>query len=232
MLALEQMLKSAKYNKQVQIQLNAKVTKLLTSKDDADQITVTGVVYQDLQTKQEVQVNAVKALILASGGFAADRQLLAQVHVTQWWWLTRLQYGGEKLAHLPTTNGAFSTGDGIKLVQQAIPDIQLVDMGEIQVHPTCFVNPDDPQAKTLFLAAEALRAHGGILVNQQGKRFTNELSHRDKVSHDIFEHCKSEVANGPVTAYLLLNKEMAHEFGEQLLSFYISMYTIVLCHRI
>ena len=37
------------------------------------------------------------------------------------------------------------------------------------------VEPDDPEAKIKFLAAEALRGVGGIILNAEGKRFCNEL---------------------------------------------------------
>lgn len=78
MLALEQMIKSDKYNKKIHIQLNAKVTQLFTT-NNGDQISLIGIAYQDLQSKQVVELKPIKALILASGGFAADRQLLQQV---------------------------------------------------------------------------------------------------------------------------------------------------------
>jgi aspartate oxidase len=38
-----------------------------------------------------------------------------------------------------------------------------------QIHPTSFVSPKDPLEKTKFLAPEALRGLGGILVNQDGE---------------------------------------------------------------
>ena len=43
-----------------------------------------------------------------------------------------------------------------------------------QVHPTGLVKPDDPDAKVKFLAAEALRGVGGIVLDAQGNRFCNE----------------------------------------------------------
>lgn len=37
-------------------------------------------------------------------------------------------------------------------------------MDRIQVHPTAFIDPADPSSGTKFLAAEALRGKGAILV--------------------------------------------------------------------
>lgn len=46
--------------------------------------------------------------------------------------------------------------------------------GSRQVHPTGLVKPDDPDAKVKFLAAEALRGVGGIVLDAMGNRFCNE----------------------------------------------------------
>lgn len=58
----------------------------------------------------------------------------------------------------------------------------VVDMEWIQVHPTGMVHPNDPNAHVKFLAAEALRGVGGIILDRHGNRFCNELGRRDYVS--------------------------------------------------
>ncbi len=60
-------------------------------------------------------------------------------------------------------------------------------MDKVQVHPTGLVDPKDPTAKTKFLAAEALRGEGGLLLNSKGKRFCDDLGHRDYVSGMMWE---------------------------------------------
>jgi len=50
------------------------------------------------------------------------------------------------------------------------------------VHPTGLVKVGDEDAKVKFLAAEALRGVGGVLIDKNGKRFANELGRRDYVS--------------------------------------------------
>ena len=47
------------------------------------------------------------------------------------------------------------------------------DLEWVQVHPTGLVKTDDPNAKILFLAAEALRGVGGLLFDANGNRFTD-----------------------------------------------------------
>ena len=50
-----------------------------------------------------------------------------------------------------------------------------VDMDQIQAHPTA--------APSGELISESVRGDGGILINAEGKRFTNELLTRDVVSN-------------------------------------------------
>jgi succinate dehydrogenase/fumarate reductase flavoprotein subunit len=95
-----------------------------------------------------------------------------------------------------------------------------VDMEWVQVHPTGMVNPKDPNNKVKWLAAEALRGEGGILVDSNGKRFCNELGTRDyvtgkmnenkgpfflilngKASKAIEWHCKHYVGRGIMTSH-------------------------------
>ncbi|KAH6900612.1 FAD binding domain-containing protein [Thelonectria olida] len=108
-------------------------------------------------------------VVLATGGYAADftdTSLLKQHRPDT--------YG------LATTNGTHATGDGQKMIM-AIGG-NGIDMDKVQVHPTGLVDPKDPGSKWKFLAAEALRGEGGLLLNADGDRFCDELGHRDYVS--------------------------------------------------
>ena len=110
-------------------------------------------------------------VIIATGGFGADYtpdSLLAKHR--------------PELRALPT-NGDHCTGDGIKMAQSVGAGV--VDMTSVQVHPTGLVNPDEPDAKVKFLAAEALRGVGGILLDANGERFCDELGRRDYVSGEM-----------------------------------------------
>ena len=63
-----------------------------------------------------------------------------------------------------------------------------IDLEWVQVHPTGLVKPDDPDAKVKFLAAEALRGVGGIVLDATGNRFCNELGRRDYVTGEMWKN--------------------------------------------
>lgn len=103
----------------------------------------------------------------------------------------------------------------------------------MQIHPTGFVDPNAPTAPTKFLAPEALRAYGGVLLNGDGKRFTDELTLRDRVTAAIYRQTDS-VHNHPQSlmskllpekysaAYMILTDEAVEGFGKSTLGFYAS----------
>ncbi|KAI0288111.1 Flavocytochrome c [Russula brevipes] len=167
----------------VKILKKARVTKLL--KDESG--TLTGVEYiQNGKTS-----TALGPVILATGGYAADftsDSLLKKYRPELW--------------DLPTTNGEHSTGDGHKLAISA--GASAVDMEKVQVHPTGLVDPKEPDAKVKFLAAEALRGVGGLLLDNEGQRFVDELQHRDFVTGKIWE-------NGKYPIRLVLNGKSSKE---------------------
>jgi len=143
------------------IMLKADAKKLLTDETGA----VNGVEFvKDGKVYQEYG-----PVIIATGGYGADftsNSLLMQHR--------------PDLAHLPTTNGEHCTGDGLKMAMEA--GAECVDLEWVQVHPTGLVHPEEPEAKVKFLAAEALRGVGGVLIDADGKRFCNELGRRDYVT--------------------------------------------------
>jgi len=158
---------------------------------------VVGVVYKAKDgSDHELRGN----VILTAGGFANDRtasdSLLAK-YVPH-------------LSKLPTTNGVWATGDIIKAT--AADGLSLVDMDQVQVHPTGFIEPSRPDAETKFLAPEALRGCGAILLDASGRRFVNELGRRDAVTKAIFDHCGHYQNNNdlPVTSAMLMNEEVLH----------------------
>ncbi|MBQ7053368.1 MAG: flavocytochrome c [Clostridia bacterium] len=100
-----------------------------------------------------------KAVILASGGFGADLERVAQYQPS--------------LEGFVTTNSTGITGDGIDMAVAI--GAATVDMEQIQIHPSVYT-------ETSALITEGIRGDGAILVNQGGKRFVNELETRDVVS--------------------------------------------------
>ncbi|VDC03866.1 unnamed protein product [Peniophora sp. CBMAI 1063] len=168
----------------VKILKKANVTKLI--KDESG--SVVGVEYQ-LKGKTE---KAYGPVILATGGYAADftegNSLLKKY---------RPEYYG-----LPTTNGEHSTGDGHKMAIEI--GASAIDLEKVQVHPTGLVDPKEPDAKVKFLAAEALRGVGGLLLDNTGARFVDELEKRDYVTGKMWE-------NGKFPIRLVLNGRASKE---------------------
>jgi len=161
--------------------MKARATKLIKEGDN-----VIGVEYvKDGKTFKEHG-----PVVLATGGYAADfsdDSLLKKYR--------------PDIYNLPTTNGDHCTGDGLKMVL-AIGG-KGIDLEKVQVHPTGLVDPNEPDAKIKFLAAEALRGVGGLLLNADGKRFCDELGHRDYVTGEIWK------TKGPVR--LVLNSKASKE---------------------
>lgn len=109
------------------------------------------------------QVKA-SAVLLATGGFGASKEILAK-------------YRPDLLSY-QTTNQPGATGDGIKLAQAV--DAQLIQMDLVQVHPTA-----QTDGSHVYLIGEAVRGEGAILINHEATRFVNELSTRKIVSTAI-----------------------------------------------
>jgi len=136
-------------------------------------------------------------VIIATGGFGADfaEDSLLVKHRPD-------------LAHLPTTNGDHCTGDGLKMSMAVGADT--VDLEWIQVHPTGLVHPDEADAKVKFLAAEALRGVGGLLLDMDGNRFCNELGRRDYVTGMMWKN-KGFTQGNTTGFFLCLNGKASEE---------------------
>ncbi|KAI9145317.1 FAD binding domain-containing protein [Paraphysoderma sedebokerense] len=179
-----------------------------------DKESVKGVKYESVDqsnnAKQVVQLES-DAVILTTGGYAADYSTpdsLLREYVPNY-------------LDIPTTNGAWATGDGMKLGRSL--GAWLTDMDKVQIHPTGFVDPKNETAKVKFLAPEALRGHGGILLNPvTGLRFTNELGTRAAVTADIFSK-SFNIQSSPIShqCLLVLNAAAVDLFDPAVINFYI-----------
>lgn len=146
----------------------------------------TGVTY--VKDGKEYSVDG--PVVIATGGYAAD-------------------FGEDSLLRkyrpdtvdLSSTNGQHATGDGQKMLMSI--GANGIDLDKVQVHPTGLVDPKDPNSKWKFLAAEALRGEGGLLLNRKGERFCDDLGHRDYVSGKEWEQKK--LGNWPIR--LVLNSK-------------------------
>ena len=122
-------------------------------------------------------INA-KAVIIATGGFAGNSEMVEGYQAS--------------LKGFVSTNAPTITGDGIKMGEAV--GAATVDMDQIQIHPTV-------EQATSALITEGLRGDGAILVNQEGKRFFDEVGTRDAVS-------KAEIAQTGGYAYLIVDQAM------------------------
>merc|ERR1712151_1211085 len=180
----------AENSDRARIRLKTKVTRLLTDHDG----NVRGVECVDKKGERIVEKGPV---IITTGGFGADftEDSLLVKHRPD-------------LAELPTTNGEHCTGDGLKMSMAV--GANCVDLEWVQVHPTGLVHPEEPDAKVKFLAAEALRGVGGILLDMDGNRFCNELGRRDYVTGMMWKN-KGLTLGSTTGFFLCLNGKSSKE---------------------
>ena len=79
-----------------------------------------------------------------------------------------------------STNFPCLTGDALRIAQTY--GIALEHTDYVQIHPTSLYTTKPGRA---FLISESCRGEGAVLLNEQGKRFTDELQPRDVVSAAI-----------------------------------------------
>lgn len=124
-----------------------------------------------------------KAVVMATGGFGANPAMVEKYK--------------PELKGFGSTNSPAITGEGIAMVEAV--GGALVDMTEIQTHPTVVHN-------NTAMITEAVRGEGAILVNRDGKRFINELETRDVVS-------KAELEQEGKSAFLVFDEIVREKLG-------------------
>lgn len=115
---------------------------------------------------QEYTFNAKGGVVLATGGFGANAQMVKK-------------YNPKIDERFKTTDAPGSTGEALYMAEKA--GAQLVNMGYIQTYPIC-----DPISGVIELIADA-RFDGALMLNQDAKRFVEELDRRDVLSHAILK---------------------------------------------
>ncbi len=139
------------------------------------------VVGVEVKTKAGVQTIDAKAVVIATGGFGANMAMVEKYR--------------PELKGFSTTNHSGAQGEGITLGLEV--GAGLTDIEQIQIHPTVIKRDG-------HLISESMRGRGAILVNQEGKRFTNELLTRDVVSQKILKETGGY-------AYLLWDESVAQK---------------------
>ncbi|MDM5278699.1 flavocytochrome c [Paenibacillus silvae] len=117
---------------------------------------------------QKITVHA-KAVVLASGGFGANTQMLKEYNT----------YWSHIDDDIKTTNSYAMTGDGISLGKSA--GAALTGMGFTQMMPVA-----DPETGELFSGLQ-VPPENFVIVNKKGERFVNEFSGRDVLTKAAIE---------------------------------------------
>lgn len=100
---------------------------------------------------------------------------------------TILATGGIGGLYDHSTNFPHLTGDSITLAEKY--GIRLEHLDYVQIHPTTLYSTKPGRR---FLISESVRGEGGILLNKEKERFTDELRPRDVVTEAIREQMKKE----------------------------------------
>ncbi|XMB66281.1 flavocytochrome c [Mycoplasmatota bacterium zrk1] len=152
----------------IEVRLETTVIGILSNNDE-----VTGV---RVSTKDgEYDINA-KAVIIATGGFGANNELVAS-------FVPAFEGYG-------TTNHQGAIGDVIDFAKDL--NVSFIDMEFIQTHPTVIPVKN-------YMITEAVRGNGAILVNRSAERFVDELQTRKVVSD-------AELAQEGQTAFLVFDQ--------------------------
>ena len=203
---------TTQYTDSIHIATNTTVLELLY---DRSNNIVNGVSYKN-ETTGTKGVLYSKTIILATGGYAHDfindgdndSDSLLKQYVPH-------------LMNFPTTNGPQAKGHGVKMARKI--GAGLIDMDQVQVHPTGFVDLKDRFNKKKILAPEIIRGVGALLLNQNSERFCNELGPRDYVSQQIIKHCNKQTANVNIDQYeaiMILNQRAVDVYGPNM-QFYL-----------
>lgn len=93
---------------------------------------------------------------------------------------TILASGGIGGLYEHSTNYPHLTGDAVRIAKKH--GIRLENLDYVQIHPTTLYS-DKPGRR--FLISESVRGEGAVLLDKNGKRFTDELQPRDVVTGAI-----------------------------------------------
>ncbi|MGL5470910.1 MAG: flavocytochrome c, partial [Shewanella sp.] len=140
----------------VETRTNSKVIRLVQDK----QGVITGVLVQGKHSK--LHILGAKAVIIASGGFARNNELVAKYR--------------PDLKGVDATNNPGNVGDALTFAPKVGADV--VDVKEIQAFPTA--------AAGKMVISGTARGAGAIMLNNDGERFCDEMGPRDKVSECIW----------------------------------------------
>lgn len=166
-------------SRNIDLRLETKAIDLILGSDNK---SVVGATIETAEGKiVDIKANKV---IIATGGFGGSQQVFVAYN--------------KSLVGYETTNQPGATGDFIYLTKGL--DVDYINMSYIQIHPT--VEPDYG-----VHISEALRGNGGILINESGKRFVDELDYKGHLSKKLIELPSK-------TAYLVFDESVRKSTSE------------------
>ncbi len=124
----------------------------------------------------KITANAAKAVILATGGYAANSDLV-------------YQYSNGAITTTLTSCAVSSTGDGLGLAEAA--GANLIDLDQIQVHP--LGDPINDCGCVAEFVGNWLGAQYYMFVNKEGQRFVKEDGTRAEMSAAEFEQTDGQM---------------------------------------
>ncbi|MEN6330053.1 MAG: fumarate reductase (CoM/CoB) subunit TfrA [Methanobacteriaceae archaeon] len=149
------------------------------------------VIREDITMVEEVMITSLlwddEGRVAGACGFSIPNTDLMVFQASS----TILATGGAGWLYPVTSNALQKTGDGYALAYRAGAD--LLDMEQVQFHPTGMLYPDSRRG---VLVTEAVRGEGGRLINAIGERFMNkydsrgELATRDVVARSIYNEIR------------------------------------------
>ncbi len=144
----------------VELYTDAKVTKILMDENGR----ACGAV-AERSDGSTITVNASKAVILATGGFAANSEMV-------------YEYSNGAITTPLTSCATSSTGDGIGLAEEV--GASMTDLDQIQVHP--LGDPHNDCGCVAEFVGNWLSAQYYMFVNKEGERFVKEDGTRYEMS--------------------------------------------------
>lgn len=145
-------LKNQVDKRQIDTRLQTKAVELIVNQDG----TVTGAVVETPAGRYSIHA---KSVVLATGGFASNPELVAK-YTPQW-------------AGYPSTASRGSTGDGLLMAQKVHAAMSHMDVAGPQT-----VAYDTGNGA---VSLTNVRYNGAIILNKEGRRFVNELGNKNTI---------------------------------------------------
>lgn len=146
-----------------------------------DHVTMLDIISSDIKGDKNPHCQGIIAKVSEESNIYNEAESMVKFEAKE----VVLACGGIGGLYEHSTNFPILTGDALGIALKH--DIKLQNPDYIQIHPTTLYSKKPGRA---FLISESVRGEGGILLNNKGERFTNELQPRDVVTKAIHKEMK------------------------------------------